>query len=184
MKKTFEIRRGIRGFTLIELMIVMVIMGVLIALAAPSFDQMWNNNRITSETNGIVADLALARSEALKLGGASLLTVCASPDNATCSAVLDWTGGRLLIVESDPAGTIGVVDPKDSIIRKAGALNRVTATLSGLSTTGFVTYRSNGAITSATPGAITVCRTGYVGRVISISVTGRTSLSNTTGNCT
>ena len=184
MKNAFEIRRVIRGFTLIELMIVLVIMGVLITLAAPSFSQMWNNNRITAETNGIVADLASARSEALKLGGASLLTVCASTDSATCSKASDWSAGRLVVVESDPDGSIGVVDPKDIILRKSSALDRITATLSGVSTTGFVTYRATGAITSSTLGKIVVCKQGYIGREITISVTGRTALSNTTGNCT
>lgn len=171
------------GFTIIELMIVLVIMGVLIALAAPSFGQLWNNNRISSETNGIVADLALARSEVLKLGGSSLLTVCASTDGAKCSSTSDWSTGRLVFIESDPAGSVGVVDPYDVVTRKSGALDRVAATLSGFSTTGFVTYRASGAITSSTPGKIVVCKQGYVGREISVSVTGRTTVANTTGNC-
>ena len=183
MKNAFGIRRSMAGFTVIELMIALVILGVLIALAAPSFSQMWNNNRITSETNGIVADLASARSEVLKLGGASLLTVCASVDGATCSKTSDWSTGRLVVIESDPAGSVGVIDPYDVILRKSGALDRITATLSGVSTTGFVTYRATGAITSSTSGKIVVCKQGYVGREISISVTGRTAVANTTGNC-
>lgn len=185
MKNAFGIRRSMAGFTLIELMITLAILGVLIALAAPSFDQMWNNNRIAVETNGIVADLASARSEALKLGGASLLTVCASTDGAACSSTSDWSVGRLVVVES-ASGTVGVVESGkgDVILRKSSAADQITTTLSGVSTAGFVTFRATGAITSSTAGSIVVCKKGYVGRVISISVTGRTTLSNTTGNCT
>ena len=54
------------GFTLIELMITITIMGIFAALAAPSFQNMIASQRIRSATSALTESLWLARSEALK----------------------------------------------------------------------------------------------------------------------
>ncbi|WIV99958.1 GspH/FimT family pseudopilin [Kinneretia aquatilis] len=56
------------GVTLVELMVVLVILGVLAALATPSMADMWNKRRVAAVANEIATDLAFARSEAVAKG--------------------------------------------------------------------------------------------------------------------
>lgn len=55
-----------KGFTLLELMVIVAITGVLLTLAAPSFIDLIRSTRLTTVTNQIIGGLTLARSEAIK----------------------------------------------------------------------------------------------------------------------
>ena len=55
-----------RGFTIIELMITIVVLGFLAALAVPSFNQMITRNHLAAASNDLVVALLTARSEAVK----------------------------------------------------------------------------------------------------------------------
>lgn len=55
-----------RGFSLIELMVVLAIAAILSAMAAPSFRGLIANTRIQSVASDLQAGLLLARSEAVK----------------------------------------------------------------------------------------------------------------------
>lgn len=55
-----------RGFTLIEVMIVVAVLGLLLALAVPSFTEMGNRNKLTSSANDLIIAFLSARSEAVK----------------------------------------------------------------------------------------------------------------------
>lgn len=56
------------GFTLTELMIVMALVGILIAIAAPGFGALTRSNRVTVAANELTNLLNYARSEALTRG--------------------------------------------------------------------------------------------------------------------
>jgi type IV fimbrial biogenesis protein FimT len=174
--------RRVSGFTLVEMMVVVAILVILASIALPSFRPMIANNRIVATTNDLVGDLALARSEAAKRGGTTVVTVCASSNGSSCSGATDWSGGRLVFVDG---GTQGTVDGTDStkVLRNSRAVTSLVITSSGFSTVGFVSYSADGSISSNLPGTITVCSSGFIGRVVSISNIGRTSLAATATAC-
>lgn len=68
MKIGMEImaRKHESGFTIIELMIVIVVIAIIIAIAAPSFQKMLERNRLKSAVEEVKSDLQLAKSEAIK----------------------------------------------------------------------------------------------------------------------
>lgn len=54
------------GFTLLELMIIVAILGILTALAAPSFTSLLERRKIIASAEAIQSDLRWARGEAIK----------------------------------------------------------------------------------------------------------------------
>src|SRR5579864_2306832 len=99
------------GFTMVELVVVICIVGMLIGIGAPSYKYFTTANRISSEINGLLGDLQFARAEAIKEG--QTVTVCASSDGATCSGVATWTTGWIAFSDS---GTIGTFDAATDVL--------------------------------------------------------------------
>ena len=91
-----------RGFTLLELMVVMALSALVLGLVAPAMDQFVARQRLRSASYDLMSDLTLARSESLKrVGGVQLLPASGS----------DWRSGwRLtdangdLLVQRNPMG--------------------------------------------------------------------------------
>jgi type IV fimbrial biogenesis protein FimT len=106
------------GFTLVELLVVIMIVSILMGIGAPSFKYVTNSNRLSAEVNGLLGDMQLARAEAIKEGVS--VTVCASTDQATCSKSSDWSRGWIAFVDPN---NIGVRDPDEVILHKQKALH-------------------------------------------------------------
>ncbi len=75
---------GQRGFTLMELMIVLALAAVILAIGAPNFREFRQNNRLTAAANDFLASVQLARTEAVKRQTA--VSICPSDDPASPSA--------------------------------------------------------------------------------------------------
>lgn len=91
-----------RGFTLIELMIVLTLIAIMAGIGVPGFQTMVQNNRLTSATNSLLSALQYARSEAVTQRTA----ITVSPLNGA-----DWESGALItkggikLRETPPAGS-------------------------------------------------------------------------------
>jgi len=82
------------GFTLLELMLVVTIVGLLLAFAVPAMGNFFRNARITGAANDVMAALHFARSEAIKRRVPVTLCTSANPQNANpaCDASALLTG--------------------------------------------------------------------------------------------
>jgi type IV fimbrial biogenesis protein FimT len=145
------------GFTLIELMFTILVLAVLSVVAAPNVRDFLRNSRLTSAANDLLADLYLARTEAIKRR--TVVTVCTAgdpnDDAPTCRPpdAEDFSGWIVFIDDADPDNPNGAWDEGEEIIRRRDPVPEgVTAASNG----GFVSYadtgflRSSGVVPSAT----------------------------------
>jgi type IV fimbrial biogenesis protein FimT len=98
----FAIRKN-SGFTIIELMVVLVVAGVLIGLAAPSFRSMMANNKIAAFSEDLVSAINFARVEAVKRS--SPVSLCRTTDGVNCAGAGDWNTGFLVYLDSTASET-------------------------------------------------------------------------------
>lgn len=87
------------GFTLIELMITLFIVGVLLAVGVPSLKTFMQGNQLVASTNELISALHIARSEAIKLN--SRVSICESSDGKTCDNSGSWKDGWIVFVDAN-----------------------------------------------------------------------------------
>ena len=95
------------GFTLLELLVTLAIVGVLAAFAAPNMSTIVRNHRITTLTNDFIAELGFVRSEAIKRGLNVELCATNSKDTPlTCDNQANWHEGWTAYVDSNANNAI------------------------------------------------------------------------------
>lgn len=130
---------GVRGFTLLELLVTIAVAAILLGIAVPSYRSMVQQNTMASVANDLVGDLNYARSQAVTRGQPVYL--CKSADQSTCTNAGDWSQGWI-VYSPNPDG--GAQTPDDSLIRVHAAVNG-QITISGDShTEDSVSFNANG----------------------------------------
>jgi len=109
------------GFTLIELIIGMAVAAIVLSLAIPSFHRVMESNRITVETNHLMANLQYARNSAITRY--SQVIACPSPDLARCDGSSRWDRGWIVFMDTDENGQ---PDAPEDILRVVSANDRLT----------------------------------------------------------
>lgn len=80
-----------RGVTLIELMVVLAVLGVILAVAAPSFADLVNKRRVAAAASELSTNLAYARSESA-LRNETIVVKFNASRSMTCYTVAVWGG--------------------------------------------------------------------------------------------
>lgn len=92
-----------KGFTLVELIVTLAVLGVLVGVGYPSFQGVIRSNRVTTTANELMASVALARSAAIRTSlGAG---ICKSNDQSNCGdGGVSWSDGWLVWEDSNRNG--------------------------------------------------------------------------------
>lgn len=85
-----------RGFSLVELMVVLAILAIVAAVAVPSYQSSTESSRESAALNQLLGTLQFARSEAAAGADTAVtsVSVCASSDQASCGS--DWSTGGIV----------------------------------------------------------------------------------------
>ena len=198
------------GFTLIELMIVVVIAGILLGIGIPSYNTLRNNNCLVTNANRLVATLQYARSEAAKRNasvsvrarngswrfGFEIVTNEVDADgNGTCTGVEDHDNNIINPNQIPAATTPGTCDTPGILkvielgcfdaINPAQGLQITHTTLNPAPPAQSLTYRSSGRISATALGGIfNICMANFLGtnraRQTRVSSIGRPQTNTTT----
>ena len=117
----FGMPRKQAAFSLIELMVTLVVLGVVMGAALPSFKSQMSRNGADALGEELISALQLARAEAIKRSG--FVTLCASSNGTSCSGELDkWADGFMVVVDFPLAETTSPIltnnlNPTATILR-------------------------------------------------------------------
>lgn len=114
-----------RGLTLIEMMMAIAIAAILLAVAAPSFQQALNGNRLGSAANELASAINLARAEAVRQNRRAVL--CRSTDDSACDGTVSTWPGWIVFVDVD---NDGVRDGTEPVIKSGRFSNDLVVTSS------------------------------------------------------
>lgn len=152
-----------RGFSLIELMVVIVIMGIMMAIAAPSVTEWVASQRVRDAAGSIHSSLTRARSEARARGQATSVTP------VTVSGVTEWKNGWYIEDPSRP----GVFIEQNSAVPNA--------TITGAGT---ITFTAVGRLSGTATGLKIIAAGTEAARCIRVDTAGRAKVTQIASSAT
>ena len=167
----------LRGFTLIELIVVLSIAAINSALAAPSFAEMIRNHRLTTQANDILSQLYYARSEAIRRGVQVSI-------RSTSNINSDWTSGWQIFADADADGQFD--NGTDVLLRVREPLDGNYTLTSGNNYQTWLAYLPSGYPAAGLGNdTFTLCAGNDANRARTITVnnTGRASISDQVAAC-
>lgn len=164
-----------RGFTLVEMMVVLALAVVLLTIGVPSFSQIIKNNRLIAQTNALSGLLASARSEAITRR--AVVTVCGSSNGTACDG--QWSVGGISFLDVNGNAVVNTGDG-DAVLKYVNRVpDKVNIALVGATT---VRFNSQGFAVAGSAGTLRFCddRGNKYARALNISATGRVSVATDT----
>ena len=129
-------RRAVAGFTLLEALMVMAIIGIMAAIALPGLGQLSASTKVKNASTELYLALIRARSEAVKRNR-SVAVAAVDAGN--------WDAGWQIIADTDKDGAF---EPDaDRVVIEQGPLQRVAITMADDS----VVFRPTGRISGDAP---------------------------------
>lgn len=171
-----------------EVLLALAVLAALLGLAAPSLGRLLARDALASAAGSLMADIRLARSEALRRGQIVSLCRTNSPDAAApnCEEGTNWASGWLVF--TNPNNNFRV-DSSETILRihpklTGGASAEVTP--GGSSPTTYrIGFRSDGSIVGLQANFLFLPRSGEmaIAQRVCVSSTGRTRVVTAGGEC-
>jgi len=155
--------KKIRGFSLIELMVILAVVAIIAAFGVPQISRMLQTNRTVTALNSLSAHLNLARSEAVRRS--SSVSV-AGLDPAKPA---QWELGWVVFVDTN---TNGALDAGEKELRVVNALDIPNFTITP--DVNSVTYERLGAVIAEN--SFTLTEYGQPSRTLKVSATGHVSI--------
>lgn len=171
--------RRSHGFTMIELMVTLVVLGILLGVGIPSFNTIMLNSRTSGLANDLTSAINLARSEAVKRS--AQVTVCPSGNTGdvspSCSGT--WSDGWIVIAAGNALRTWRAPFPGANIVQSPPDNSAIHfGPLGGLVTASGERRSDSPVITIWVDG----CR-GMRARILDIAPTGRVSVERDRDRC-
>lgn len=157
-----------RGFTLVEIMVVVAIMGILLAVAVPSVRDMMANQRIKSAAFQVITSSIFARSEAIKRGTTVAIKAVSSNDLST-----GWC------VQLGSTATCSSSSPSTLSLKIEKAQSNVTYAF--ITTAGPISFNRSGRLTDIVKVEITDSQLSSLKRCITVDQGG--NAKSTVGGC-
>lgn len=152
-------------------MVTIALLGILLAIAVPSYQRFVVDTRMTAQANEFLTMLHFTRSEAVKRN--TRVTMCKSSNGTSCTDEGGWQQGWIVFVD---APVFGVVNDTDTILRVHGALEGGSTLLGNGGVADYVSYNPNGQSSLANGamqgGTVQLCSgvTGIAGRDVVITL--------------
>ena len=164
-------QQKVRGFTIVEALIVIAVFGVLLTLATPPLTAFLESTQARQDTNELLGSILLARSEAVTRNRSITMCIIEDGDEDDCDDDGGWVSGWLVFEDLDCDGER---DSDEEIVYQFSGM-KDTSSVTSNEFTESLTYLPSGAIT--TTGTLNVCA-GSTARQITINATGRPRLSD------
>lgn len=153
-----NVPRPSKGFTLVELMVVVAVLAIISAIAMPSFTEVIESQRMKGAATDLMIVMTRARSEAIKRN----VNVTVTPKSG------DWAGGWQI---ADPAGSGAMIEDHGAI--------RGGITISG---PGSVVYQGSGRVQGGSAPSFTISGSATSSvRCVAVDLSGRPSVK--AGSC-
>lgn len=159
-----------RGFTLLELIVVIAVASILFGLGLPALGQLQSSERGVARMNTLAASLALTRSEAIKRN--QHVVICTSRDARQCHRRgTTWQAGWIVYVDRDHDRDRDADEPV--LFSQGKGHESQQLSYAAFGSKYYVAYRPSGF--TRTNGTFTLCDSRYPGhaRALILMKTGR-----------